>query len=70
MELSAEHVEMLTGLAPSLIPELVHTLNAWRMSRLHVAAPGADPGAKVGRNDPCPCGFGQEIQEVLWLSIR
>ena len=31
--------------------------------------PIRNEGPKVGRNDPCPCGSRQEIQELLWKTV-
>src|ERR1035437_9175353 len=38
--------------------------------RFEVVEPHQRSGPKVGRNDPCPCGSGQEVQEVLRKVIQ
>jgi uncharacterized protein len=63
-DLSAEANEALTEEAPDIIPRVVEGLYAARL-----AAPGGAPaaggprGAKVGRNDPCPCGSGKKYKK-------
>lgn len=64
----------LVAQAPDLIPELVEDLNAFTKSRDNG---GIQPGfplaanlastpagsARVGRNDPCPCGSGKKFKK-------
>ena len=39
----------------------------WKTSAVTAPPPRSSPGkvTKIGRNDPCPCGSGQEVQELL-----
>ena len=66
MDLSPEQVERLTEGAPTMIPGLITTLNAWRRSQLPEPAP--DSGPKAGRNDPCPCGSGKKYKKCCGLN--
>ena len=70
--LAGDEVEMITAEAPEIIPGLVETLHAWRLS--HPASPFGAPhpgparagetrAAKVARNDPCPCGSGRKYKK-------
>jgi uncharacterized protein len=64
-DLKADDINALTDAAPELIVTCVEALHAWRLSqRPDAAAPGAARGAaKVGRNDPCPCGSGRKFKK-------
>jgi uncharacterized protein len=60
----------LTEKAPELIPHWVESLNAWRISQ-HFAGQPENPKpsfAKVGRNDPCPCGSGKKYKTCCGLN--
>lgn len=57
-ELEPEAVEALTADAPGLIPRLVDNLYGWRVRHAQPGVPRRS--AKVGRNDPCPCGSGRK----------
>ena len=60
----------LTEKAPELIPHWVESLNAWRISQ-HFAGQPEKPKpsfAKVGRNDPCPCGSGKKYKKCCGLN--
>ena len=75
-ELTEEAEDELDRLAPRMIPEFVHNLNAWTKSRqidksgrggagFHAPSVHDDPpafGRKVGRNEPCPCGSGRKYK--------
>jgi uncharacterized protein len=52
---------------------LVGAYRYFRDGQTDVSAHGTEPRRsiqKIGRNDPCPCGSGEEIQEVLWRGDR
>ncbi len=61
-DLERGEIDELTQEAPDLIPPWVELLHGWRLQ--HGAAPApapvAAPPAKVGRNEPCPCGSGRK----------
>jgi len=62
------HDEMDEGLmrdAPDMIVPCVLALHADR-----IANHGAAPAGKAGRNDPCPCGSGKRVQEMLPASPK
>lgn len=63
-----EKVAALTDDAPALIPEWVETLNLWRLQ--HTADQAIMPvkAAKVGRNEPCPCGSGKKYKKCCSLN--
>lgn len=80
-ELTEEAIDRLDEVAPDMIPQIVATLNAWTRTRTAAAqsglpesardsAPVRRPTAKVGRNDPCPCGSGTKFKRccgaVTW----
>ena len=61
--------DRLTLEAPSLIPEWVETLNAWRLVQAighHVIAKPSF--GKAGRNDPCPCGSGKKYKKCCGMN--
>jgi uncharacterized protein len=61
--------DRLTAEAPDLIPRWVETLSNWRLAR--AAMPTARAGrsaAKIGRNDPCPCGSGKKYKKCHGLN--
>lgn len=67
-ELGADAIRELDAMAPDMIPDLVANLNAWGKAQGRVPGqanlPGAPvPRAKVGRNDPCPCGSGRKFKK-------
>ncbi len=68
MDFTPEQIEMMTQEAPSIIPGVVTTLNAWRMSQRSDPHPRAGNGPKVGRNDPCPCGSGKKYKKCCGLT--
>ncbi|TPG13194.1 UPF0149 family protein [Sphingomonas oligophenolica] len=49
--------------APGLIPLWVQVLHAWRL-----AQDGLVNSAKIGRNDPCPCGSGKKYKKCCGLN--
>ncbi len=50
--------------APSLIPEVVEELYAYRLRHDPSPRDAAKPsGAKIGRNEPCPCGSGWKFKK-------
>ncbi len=66
--LDAGAVAYFTETAPSLIPEMVVTLNNWTkaggagafLTPMMRPQPVRRAAGKVGRNDPCPCGSGRK----------
>ncbi len=61
-------IDELSEQAPDLIPELVLTLNRWVKGQRATTGAANLPGApvrsaKVGRNDPCPCGSGRKFKK-------
>ena len=65
--LPPETQDWLIESAPSLIPFAVTGLNKWRLSQRR----GNDksplwPHAKIGRNNPCPCGSGKKYKKCCW----
>ncbi len=44
------------------VPDVLHALNLTRLDRLNSQAP-VRREAKVGRNDPCPCGSGAKYKK-------
>lgn len=60
----------LAEIAPDLIASGIVTLNAWRISQHGASQPGkpATPFAKVGRNEPCPCGSGKKYKKCCGLN--
>ena len=60
-DLERAEIDRLTAAAPELIARWLSDLHDWRLE--HRGAPptlDATPAAKVGRNDPCPCGSGRK----------
>jgi uncharacterized protein len=68
--LSKAEISDLTEKAPDLIPDRVLTLNARRIRQRLAGQPQtpAPPFAKVGRNDPCPCGSGKKYKKCCGLN--
>jgi uncharacterized protein len=69
--LSKTEINDLTDKAPDLIAHWVETLNAWRIGKHRAGLPEAPApqfGAKVGRNDPCPCGSGKKYKKCCGLN--
>ncbi|MFN3282542.1 MAG: SEC-C metal-binding domain-containing protein [Tabrizicola sp.] len=67
-ELGEDAVRELDAMAPDVIPDLVANLNAWVKAQGRTKGPANLPGvaaarAKVGRNDPCPCGSGKKFKK-------
>ncbi len=64
-DLERPMIDALTEDAPALIPGWIETLHATtaasRPALLAVA--GRAPPAKIGRNDPCPCGSGKKYKK-------
>lgn len=71
-ELAKASIAALTEEAPDLIPNLVMTLNGWtKLAQRPTPFPAWQAAnqstapfraAKVGRNDPCPCGSGRKYK--------
>ncbi len=61
--LSKSETDDLTKRAPDLIPYWVPILNAWRIGQHLASQPPTPHFGKVGRNDPCPCGFGKKYKK-------
>jgi uncharacterized protein len=66
--LTADEINAFCDAAPSLVPQMVHTLSAFRAREPAEPASGQVP-SKIGRNDPCHCGSGKETQALLWLEL-
>jgi uncharacterized protein len=69
-DLDRPTIDKLTADAPVLIPGWIDTLHAWR-SREYPAAsasPDSPSSAKIGRNDPCPCGSGKKYKKCCGLN--
>lgn len=64
-DLDRAEIDRLTQDAPALIPEWTLRLNAWRREHRGTAddATVPAPSAKIGRNDPCPCGSGKKYKK-------
>lgn len=67
-ELGEDAVRELDAMAPDMIPDLVANLNAWVKAKSRAQGPANLPDAraalaKVGRNDPCPCGSGRKFKK-------
>jgi uncharacterized protein len=58
--LDSMQINELSDEAPRLISEQMAILYAWRVQQIGEPAPPAARPAKVGRNDPCPCGSGKK----------
>jgi uncharacterized protein len=69
-KLPKEEIDDLTEKAPDLIPSWVEALHEWRL-RYHtsdVQRFRSAPSAKVGRNDPCPCGSEKKYKKCCGLN--
>jgi preprotein translocase subunit SecA len=55
--------ERLLGPAPKYEPSQLHTNRDEEPGRSHKAAQSGTAGAKVGRNDLCPCGSGKKYKK-------
>lgn len=60
--LTSEEINTVCDAAPGLIPARVATLYAWRSRHGVVVAQISPRAAKIGRNDPCPCGSGRKYK--------
>jgi uncharacterized protein len=65
-DLPPASIERLSADAPDLIPQLVDTLYAWRARHAQPRIPRR--AAKVGRNDPCPCGSGKKHKKCCGVA--
>ena len=69
---SEEQLDAWTVRAPDAIGPWVVALNRWRLTHggIGPAPPSPFParGAKVGRNDPCPCGSGKKYKKCCGLN--
>ena len=71
---SREQYDALSASAPDKIAGWVLDLNDWRLANYQppaVLRTEADPlwaSAKVGRNDPCPCGSGKKYKRCCGLN--
>jgi uncharacterized protein len=61
-DLPPDDIAEIQASAPDLIGECVEALHAWRANPIAAASP-KKKGAKVGRNDPCPCGSGKKYKK-------
>jgi uncharacterized protein len=74
IRVSEEEYDALTAGAPDKITGWVLDLNDWRLANYQppaVLRTEADPlwaSAKVGRNDPCPCGSGKKYKKCCGLN--
>jgi uncharacterized protein len=67
-DMPKDSIKELTEQAPDLIPTIVLTLNAWVKTQRGMTGAADLPGAparraKVGRNDPCPCGSERKFKK-------
>jgi uncharacterized protein len=69
-DLEREAIDALTEEAPHLIPGWIDALYASRSEAnpAPVAAPTQLSPAKIGRNDPCPCGSGKKYKKCCGLN--
>jgi hypothetical protein len=73
--LPRKDLDTINATAPDDIARWVITLNAWRLAN-YQPMQGIDSRMssastkKVGRNDPCPCGSGKKIQEMLRTQLN
>lgn len=58
--LTSMEINELCDAAPGLIPAHVAALHAWRLKHSGASSASDIRPAKVGRNDPCPCGSGKK----------
>lgn len=65
--LAEADAEAVARTAAQAIPEAVLTLNAWRRRQRPDPSTAAS-GAKIGRNDPCPCGSGKKYKKCCGAS--
>ena len=69
---SQEQLDALSAAAPDKIGPWVVALNEWRLAHPepgHIPpSPFPAPVAKVGRNDPCPCGSGKKYKKCCGLN--
>ena len=74
MRMSEEEYNALTADAPGKIAGWVLDLNDWRLANYQppvVLRSEPDPlwaAAKIGRNDPCPCGSGKKYKKCCGLN--
>lgn len=69
-DLERDVIDRLTEDAPVLIPGWIELLDGWRVGRGVGGTAPAEPSApaKVGRNDPCPCGSGRKHKKCCGAS--
>ncbi|WP_404713932.1 UPF0149 family protein [Sphingomonas sp. MMS24-J13] len=69
-DLEREAIDALTEDAPKLIPQWIDALHAWRSTTSPAAPASLSPlsSAKIGRNDPCPCGSGKKYKKCCGLN--
>lgn len=65
--LTSVEINAICDEAARAIPGQVERLYAWR-GRVGLAAAPAGQAAKVGRNDPCPCGSGKKHKRCCGAS--
>jgi uncharacterized protein len=69
---SQEQLDALSAAAPDKIGPWVVVLNEWRLAHSELGhippSPFPAPVAKVGRNDPCPCGSGKKYKKCCGLN--
>ena len=66
-----ENHDVMSALAPMLIPVWVGILQSWRVSGSsadYFAPPPLGLTAAPGRNDPCSCGSGKKYKKCCHLS--
>jgi uncharacterized protein len=61
-DLSDEELTEITSLARDRLPEAVQDVYDYFIDRRQKLAPVRRTAAKVGRNDPCPCGSGRKYK--------
>lgn len=70
-DLPRDTIDKLTDTAPELIPLAIEDLYAWRSSLYPddaVTIDDSPPPAKIGRNDPCPCGSGKKYKRCCGVN--
>ncbi len=73
-ELGEAAIKELDAMAPDMIPDLVVNLNAWVKGQGRSPRPANLPGApaaraRVGRNDPCPCGSERKFKKCCGTDL-
>jgi uncharacterized protein len=67
-DLPSDEINAMYDAAPGEIPARVAALYAWRARQGVPVIEAGAPVAKVGRNDPCPCGSGNKHKKCCGAS--